>query len=67
MPKNKKFYCGANYGGALGGNTHFIESQGPLFRSSCPEVFCKRGGLKNFGNFAGKHLCQCLFFHKVAV
>ena len=36
------------------------------YRSSCPEVFCKKGVLKNFGKFAGKHLCQSLFFNKVA-
>ena len=31
-------------------------------RSSRPEVFCKKGALKNFGKFTGKHLCQSLFF-----
>ena len=30
------------------------------FRSSRPEVFCKRGVLRNFAKFAGKHLCQSL-------
>ena len=29
-------------------------------------VFCKIGVLKNFAKFTGKHLCQCLFFNKVA-
>ena len=29
------------------------------FRSSLPEVFCKKVVLKNFaGRFTGKHLCQ---------
>ena len=37
-----------------------------LFRSSRPEVFCKKGVLKNFAKFAGKHLCQSLFFNEVA-
>ena len=37
-----------------------------LFRSSRPEVFCKKGFLKNFAKFAGIHLCQSLFFNKVA-
>ena len=32
-------------------------------RSSPPEVFCKKGVLRNF---TGKHLCQSLFFNKVA-
>ena len=35
-------------------------------RSSRPEVFCNKGVLRNFTNFTGKHLCQSLFFNKVA-
>ena len=35
-------------------------------RSSRPEVFCKKGVLKSFAKFTGKHLCQGLFFNKVA-
>ena len=35
-------------------------------RSSRPEVFCKKGILRNFAKFTGKHLCQSLFFNKVA-
>ena len=31
-------------------------------RSSCPEVFCKKGVLRTFTN----SLCQSLFFNKVA-
>ena len=31
-----------------------------------PEVFYKKGVLKNFTKFTGKHLCQSLFFNKVA-
>ena len=27
-------------------------------RSSRPEVFCKKGVLRNFTKFTGKHLCQ---------
>ena len=38
-----------------------------LNRSSCPEVFCKKGVLKHFAKFTGKHMCQSLFFNKVAV
>ena len=30
-------------------------------KSSCPEVFCKNGVLRNFGVFTGKNLCQSLF------
>ena len=35
-------------------------------RSSHPEIFCKKGVLKNFAKFTGKHLCQCLVFNTVA-
>ena len=37
-----------------------------LFRSSRLEVFCKKDALRNFAKFSGKHLCQSLFFNKVA-
>ena len=37
-----------------------------IFRSSRPGVFCEKGVLRNFVNFTGKHLCQSLFFNKVA-
>ena len=37
-----------------------------LLRSSRPEVFCKKGVPRNFAKFRGKHLCQSLFFNKVA-
>ena len=33
--------------------------------TSLPEVFCKKGVLKNFAKFTGKHLCQSFFFNKV--
>ena len=36
------------------------------FRSSRLEVFFTKGNLKNFVKLAGKHLCQSLFFKKVA-
>ena len=35
-------------------------------RSSRPEVFCEKDVLRNFEKFTGKHLCQRLFFNKVA-
>ena len=38
----------------------------PNLRSSRPELFCKKGVLKHFAKFTGKHLCQSLFFNKVA-
>ena len=36
------------------------------FRSSYPEVFFKKGTLRNFAKFTGKHVCQSLCFNKVA-
>ena len=36
------------------------------YRSSRPDVFCKKGAFRNFAKFAGKHLHQSLFFNKVA-
>ena len=35
-------------------------------RSSRPYVFCKKDVHRNFTKFTGKHLCQSLFFNKVA-
>ena len=37
-----------------------------LYRSSRPEGFCKKGVLRNFAKFTGKHKCQSFFFNKVA-
>ena len=33
---------------------------------SRPDVFCEKGVLRNFLKFTVKHLCQSLFFNKVA-
>ena len=35
-------------------------------RSCCLEMCCKKGALKNFAKFAGKHLYWSLFFNKAA-
>ena len=37
-----------------------------IFRSSQESCFMKKGGLKNFAVFTGKHLGWSLFFNKVA-
>ena len=37
-----------------------------IFRSSRPEVFCKKGILRNFAKITEKHLSQSFFFNKVA-
>ena len=34
-------------------------------RSSRSDVFCKKGVLRSFSKFKGKHLCQRLFLNKV--
>ena len=37
------------------------------YRNSRPKIFCKKGVLKNFAKFTGKHLCQaeaCNFIKK---
>ena len=31
-----------------------------------PQVFCKKGALRNFTKLTGKHLCHGLFFNKTA-
>ena len=31
-----------------------------------PEVFCKKGVLRKFAKFTGKHLCQSLFLNTIA-
>ena len=36
------------------------------YQKQSPDVFCKKGVLRNFSKFTGKHLCQGLFFNKVA-
>ena len=42
------------------------QSEKLKIRSSRPELFCKKGVLRNFARFKGKHLSQGLFFNKVA-
>ena len=42
------------------------ESRLLIFRNNRQEVFCEKGVLRNFAKFTGKHLCQSLFFNKVA-
>ena len=34
-----------------------------FIRSSCSEVFCKKGALNNFIKLTGKHMCQSHFFN----
>ena len=36
------------------------------YRSTRPKMRCEKSVLRNFAKFTGKHLCQNLFFNKVA-
>ena len=36
-----------------------------IFKEAATGVFCKKGVLRNFAKFIGKHLCQGLFLNKV--
>ena len=38
----------------------------PQFRSSGPEMFCKKSALKNLAKFTEEHMCQSFFFNKVS-
>ena len=39
-----------------------LKSSKAKSRSSRPEMFCKKGALRNFAKFTEKYLCQSLFF-----
>ena len=43
----------------------YIDKGVVTVRSRRPEVFFKKGVLRNFPKFTGKHLCQSLFFNKL--
>ena len=43
-----------------------IRKTGPEQKRQPPEVFYEKGVLRNFAKFTRKHLCQSLFFNKVA-
>ena len=47
-------------------NTFFYRTPSYNCRSSSPEAFCEGCVLRNFTKFIGRHLCQSLFFNKVA-
>ena len=42
-----------------------IKLNGWFVQRQPPEVFYKKGVLRNFAKFTGKHLCQSLFFNKI--
>ena len=44
----------------------FLEGETPTLINSHLRCFVRIGALRNFAKFTGKHLCQSLFFNKVA-
>ena len=58
---NKGLFLRCFYGSCI-----FQDTSGSEAQKQPPEVFCKKGVLKNFAKFIGKHLCQSLLFNKVA-
>ena len=44
----------------------YIFKKATIIKSSQPEVFCEKDVLRNFAKFTGIHLCQSIFFNKVA-
>ena len=44
----------------------YPSSDSSITRNSRPEVFCKKGVLKNLAKFTGKHLYKNVFLNKVA-
>ena len=61
MLKNKTSYCACLW------CFKFKQSFSFSNRSTRPKVFCKKGVLKNFAKFTGKHMCQSLFFNKISL
>ena len=65
-----KLYCSMNVKHDVTVNVWSVTAQRGIteldFQKQPPEVFYKKGFLKNFAKFIGKHLCQSLVFNKVA-
>ena len=71
-----KFWRGLAWivvGANLGAGLKYHGARSKIFEllkkstSSRPKVFCKKGVFRYFSKFTTKHLCQGLFFNKVAV
>ena len=43
-----------------------VDSNTSSLQKQPPGVFCKKRCSRNFAKFTGKHLCESLFFNKVA-
>ena len=66
---SKYFFSGES--GIYCGVSHRFLLRTPLKSRLKPQkqplkLFCEKGVLRNFANFTGKHLCQSVFFNKVA-
>ena len=48
------------------GNVHYKNLNANIFRSSHQRCSIKTGVLKNIAKFTAKHICQSLFFNKIA-
>ena len=44
----------------------YLASENWTIRISRPDVFCKKGVLRNFAKLIGKHLCQGVFLKEIA-
>ena len=58
--KSSDYYASLN-------NTNWRKYQKQPLQKQPPEMFCKKGVLRNFSKFTRKHLCQRLFFNKVPI
>ena len=59
-------YIGISTLKSIAAKLFWVTNRTPNFRSSPPEVFCKKGVLETFPKFTGKYPCQSLFFNKGA-
>ena len=50
----------------MGKNPVWVAFSKSTCRNSRSDVFCKKGDLRNFAKFIGKHLCQSLYFNEAA-
>ena len=46
--------------------TQYVNEHSTIYRSSHQKCSVRKGVLRNFPKFTGNHLCQSLFFNKVA-
>ena len=59
----EKYIFGKIWGNNVGHQKNFSTK---YVTEQPPEVFCTKRVVRNFGKFAGKHLCQSFFLNKLA-